>query len=146
MKLEIIEKGKKSAHTGTPEAKEMYDRVQEMYAKSGFKTPWVGYFAIVNEVAVGSCGFKNGIANGQLEIAYLTFEKYQGKGYGKRMCKMLTEIATETDNKLRLTAQTKKDHIKSHIILLGNDFLRAGTVNDPVEGEVWEWEYSPENE
>jgi len=59
------------------------------------------------------------------------------------MCRLLTEMAQSVDTSIRITAQTRKDHIKSHIILLSNDYLRCGTVQDPVEGEVWEWEFNP---
>jgi [ribosomal protein S5]-alanine N-acetyltransferase len=124
-------------------SKMIFDKIQNMYQHNGFKSPWIGYFAVVNDEIVGSCGFKNQpTPNNAVEIAYTTCPEQEGKGYATEMCRQLKNIAFEHDASVVLRAETLKTNLASHRILLKNEFkLLADTVPDPVHGEVLVWEY-----
>ncbi len=119
----------------------VFEKMQAMYARSGFTEPWIGYYAEVNGQIVGSCGFKNGIKNGKVEISYFTFPAYERKGYAKTMCRMLTKLAMTTDKNIVITAQTLPAKNISHRILESNNYRRSRILFDAEHGEVWEWEY-----
>ena len=69
------------------EALDIQNVYNEYYAKIGFILPWVGYFISVNDLIVGVCGFKGQPINGEVEIAYYTFEQYQNQGIASLACK-----------------------------------------------------------
>jgi ribosomal-protein-alanine N-acetyltransferase len=113
----------------------------DFYKKVGFVPPWIGYFAKLEGELVGSAGFKGKPVNGTVEIAYGTFEKYRKKGIGSVICKQLVELSLKTNPLVRITARTLPEKSFSSRILDKNDFFCIGIVNDPEDGEVWEWEF-----
>jgi len=113
------------------------------YKTVGFIKPWICYYAKENDQLVGSAGFKGKPQNGQIEIAYGTFENFRKKGIGTQLCKLLVEIALETGEKLKVTARTLPERNYSTRILEKNSFKFIGIVNDPEDGDVWEWVYMP---
>jgi len=78
---------------------------------------------------------------GKVEIAYGIFPKYRQMGYGTEICRMLVEIALKADSSVLITARTLREENYSTKILKKNGFHFLGTVVDPDDGEVWEWEY-----
>ncbi|MCW3107425.1 MAG: N-acetyltransferase [Segetibacter sp.] len=53
------------------------------YRKVGYNKPWIGYFTTIDgEEIIGAGGYKGKPKDGKVEIAYGTFEKYQGRGIG----------------------------------------------------------------
>lgn len=113
----------------------------EFYRRVGFSPPWICYYAKENGELVGSAAFKGRPINNTVEIAYGTFEKFQRKGIGTKICKQLVELSLASDPSVRITARTLPKNNYSTKILEKNNFVLVGAVNDPEDGEVWEWEY-----
>jgi RimJ/RimL family protein N-acetyltransferase len=113
----------------------------EFYRRVGFYPPWICYYFRQNGNLVGSGGFKGKPVENTIEIAYGTFEKYRKQGVGTKICKLLVELSLKTDPDIRITARTLPIKNFSTRILQKNSFEFAGTVDDPEDGEVWEWQY-----
>lgn len=123
--------------------KMLYNKLQSLYGKIGYKEPWVGYFALIHGEIVGSCGFKNyPNEKNTVEIAYITLPEFEKKGYASEMCKQLIDLSLNADSSVIITAQTLKTNIASHKILLKNHFVQSGTLIDDDYGEILEWTYS----
>ena len=63
---------------------------------------------------------------------------------GTRICRKLVEIGLAADPSVKIIARTLPEANFSTRILEKNDFIFIGMVNDPEDGEVWEWEYKGE--
>lgn len=126
-----------------PISQEVFDMTIAFYKKGGFVPPWIGYFARQNGDLIGSAGFKGLPVNGTVEIAYGTFEQYRKQGIGTAICRALVALALKTEPSIRITARTISEENFSTRILEKNNFTCIGTVNDPEDGEVWEWEFKP---
>jgi [ribosomal protein S5]-alanine N-acetyltransferase len=111
----------------------------DFYKKVGFAPPWIGYYAKQDGDLVGAAGFKGQPMYGTVEIAYGTFEKYQRQGVGTAICQQLVVLSLKTDPSVIITARTLPEKNFSTRILEKNNFTFNGTVNDPEDGEVWEW-------
>ena len=127
--------------TSSPLCAEILPMTIDFYKKVGFVQPWIGYFAEENGQIVGCAGFKGKPINGTVEIAYGTFEQYQKQGIATDMCKQLVELSRSTDPSIRITARTLPEENFSISVLRKNNFLLTGVVNDPEDGDVWEWLY-----
>lgn len=125
--------------TGDPLYKEVIEMTISFHKKVGFVPPWIGYLVKQNGDLVGSAGFKGSPQNGTVEIAYGTFEKYRNQGFGTAICKHLVDLSLKTDPSIKITARTILADNFSAKILSKNNFTCAGTINDPEDGEVWEW-------
>jgi [ribosomal protein S5]-alanine N-acetyltransferase len=113
----------------------------EYYKTIDFIPPWICYYAMKDDQLVGSAAFKGPPKNGAVEIAYGTIEKYRGNGVGTEICKALLDLSLVTDPSIQITARTLPEINASTRILEKNNFVLRGTVNDPEDGEVWEWMY-----
>jgi ribosomal-protein-alanine N-acetyltransferase len=113
----------------------------DFFKKVGYKIPWIGYYAKQNEIVVGSAAFKGPPKNGVVEIAYGTFEPHRQKGIGTEICRLLVQLALKTNTAVKITARTLPQRNFSTKILEKNEFEFAGIVNDPEDGDVWEWVY-----
>jgi RimJ/RimL family protein N-acetyltransferase len=113
----------------------------DFYKRVGFRPPWICYYVQQGDELVGSAAFKGQPINGTVEIAYGTFGRFQRQGIGTGICKTLVDLALKTDSSIRITARTLPESNFSAKILQKNNFVCLGTVNDPEDGEVWEWEY-----
>jgi len=78
----------------------------DFYKKVGFTPPWICYYVMENENLIGCAGFKGRPVNGQIEIAYGTFEKFRNQGVGTKICKALVNLSLRTDPNIRITART----------------------------------------
>ena len=118
---------------------EAHEQTLDYYKIIGYNEPWISYYLQDANEIVGICSFKGkpNIDN-RVEIAYWTFEQYQGKGYGGKMCALLLEIAKAHDN-LTVFAQTMPEVNSSTTILTKNGFQHTGSAFDADVGEVWEW-------
>lgn len=124
-----------------PLCKETLQMTIDFYKRVGFAEPWIGYYVEENGRLVGSAGFKGQPVNGTIEIAYGTFEEFRRQGIGTAICKQLVDLSLQTEPLVRITARTfEKDNFSSKI-LHKNNFVCIGTVDDPEDGEVWEWVY-----
>lgn len=117
--------------------------MQNMYGKTGFANPWIGYFAMINHDIVGSCGFKNTPCHEKkVEIAYTTRPGHEGKGYATEMCRLLKDLAYYNDHTVVLKAETLTSNVASHKILHKNGFELLDEVDkDQIDGKVLLWEY-----
>jgi ribosomal-protein-alanine N-acetyltransferase len=129
--------------TRDPACQETIYMTIDFYKRVGFAPPWICYYAEENGVLVGSAGFKGQPVNGTVEIAYGTFESFQNKGIGSTICKQLVDLSLKTDPSVKITARTLPEENFSTRILRKNDFVFLGTVNDPEDGDVWEWVFDP---
>jgi RimJ/RimL family protein N-acetyltransferase len=124
-----------------PFCKEVVEMTIAFQNRVGFHPPWIGYFVKENGELVGVAGFKGKPVNGTIEISYGTFANYQHRGIGTRICRKMVELSLATDPSVRITARTLPENNFSTRILEKNNFVLLGTVTDPEDGEVWEWEY-----
>ena len=124
-----------------PLCKESLDMCIEFYKRVGFNPPWICYYGEENGKLIGSGAFKGRPVNNTVEIAYGTFENHRQKGVGTKICKRLVELSLAADPSIRITARTLPEHNYSTKILEKNKFILLGIVNDPEDGDVWEWEY-----
>ena len=113
----------------------------DFYKKVGVMPPWVCYLATKNGKLVGTGGFKGKPVNGRVEIAYSTLEPYRNQGIATGICSQLVSLSLAADPSVMITARTLRESNYSVRILKKNNFVLAGTVLDPDDGEVWEWEY-----
>jgi len=113
----------------------------QFYARVGYSIPWIGYYASMDGTLVGSGGFKGRPFDYKVEIAYGTFPAFQSKGIGTEICRQLVQLARATDPGVRVMARTLMEENHSAKILRRNGFEWQGIVNDPDDGDVWEWEY-----
>ena len=124
-----------------PDCSETLEMSVVFYANVGYRLPWIGYYASLDGTLVGSAGFKGRPIDGKVEIAYGTFPAYQHKGIGTAICRQLVRVAQVSDPSVRIMARTLMEENYSTRILRKNGFERLGVVNDPDDGDVWEWEY-----
>ncbi len=113
----------------------------DFYKRVGFQPPWICYYVQQDGALVGSAAYKGAPKDGMVEIAYGTFERYQNKGIGAAICKLLTKTALREDPAVTVTARTLPEDSFSTKVLKRNGYVLAGTVNDPEDGPVWEWVY-----
>jgi ribosomal-protein-alanine N-acetyltransferase len=116
----------------------------QMYARTGFESPWIGYLAVDNGgVCVGTCAFKGVPQDGRVEISYFTFPCYEGRGYATWMAHALVDLARNVRPDISVTAQTLPEKNASTTILEKIGFELVGTVDHPEDGLVWQWELPP---
>lgn len=127
------------------ECLEILQMTLSYYKKIGFNPPWIGYFAKLSNVYVGTAGYKGKPKNGKIEIAYGVFPKYEGQGIGTQICEQLVKLALSANPEIKITARTLAEENASGSILKKNGFEFIGTVWDEEDGNVWEWEYKIRN-
>lgn len=111
----------------------------DYYAKIGFHPPWIGYLAMVDGAPVGMGGFKGRPINRKVEVAYFTFPEHEGRGIGTQICRALVGKSLASDPRVEITARTLPEKNASTRILSKNGFVFSAAVQDPEDGEVWEW-------
>ncbi|MBK8632335.1 MAG: GNAT family N-acetyltransferase [Saprospiraceae bacterium] len=128
----------------TEDCQKMIDIYKDFYPQIGFVPPWVGYFILNDDTVVGFCGFVGAPQNGQVELSYYTFEKYEGQGIATTACKLMVDMAVQTDDKLTITAKTAPFENASTKILTKNGFVYKEVVQDHEIGDAWLWVYGPQ--
>jgi RimJ/RimL family protein N-acetyltransferase/predicted ester cyclase len=103
--------------------------------------PWTSYIAYARDAhVVGTCAFKRPPgADRSVEIAYLTFPEFEGRGYGTAMARALVELAGASGQVTAVIARTLKEENASVRICRRLDFAFEGEVPDPEDGVVWQW-------
>ncbi len=119
---------------------EVFRATAELYARAGFEEPWIGYLALADGTPVGACGYKAKPRDGRVEIAYFTFQEFEGRGYASAMAARLVAIARERDPFIVVAAQTLPERNASHRILEKLGFRHVDTIDHPEDGTVWEWQ------
>lgn len=141
MKLKIINRNEDLANKlyDSVECLQLIRSMNDYYQQVGFNKPWVGYFVIRDNEVVGTGGFKGKPRDRKVEIAYWTFQQFEGQGIAGFVCKELIKIARLADPALIITATTAPDHNASTKILLNNGFTFSGIVQDDEIGDAWLW-------
>ena len=114
----------------------------DLYARTGFEEPWIGYLALADETPVGTCGYKAKPQGGRVEIAYFTFPEYEGRGHASAMAAQLVAISQEYEPSVVVAAQTLPERNASHRVLEKLGFRHVDTIDHPEDGMVWEWQLS----
>ena len=100
--------------------------------------PWGCYLARLDGQAIGTCAFKSAPSAGEVELAYMTFPAFEGRGHATRMAAALARIA-DAGGAMPI-AHTLPEENASNRALGRNGFTLAGEVDDPEDGLVWRWE------
>jgi len=120
-------------------------------AEVGYAPPWIAYLAVCTEplegqedVVVGTCAFKGPPRAGadgrpEAELAYFTFEDYEGRGVGGAMAAALVALGRSADASVRLIAHTLRETNASTRILTRLGLVQQGTAEDDEVGTVWRW-------
>ena len=119
----------------------VFDMFEAYYPKVGFRPPWIGYFFMDEETVVGTGGFKGSPTQRGVEISYGVVPAFERRGFGTRICRQLIAMALRESPQLRIFARTLMHESASTRILKRNGFNFVGSVIDPDDGEVWEWDY-----
>ena len=127
-----------------PAARDVLDGTVNLYQTTGFKPPWIGYLADRDGDVVGACAFKAPPENGSVEIAYMSFPEFEGRGIATEMARQLVEIARQAQPGLTVTAQTLPQENASTAILRRQGFTLEGEIEHPEDGRLWQWRLAPE--
>jgi RimJ/RimL family protein N-acetyltransferase len=123
-------------------AREILEQTVTLLTGDPRPAPWGSYLARLDGQAIGICAFKaapNG--DGEVEIAYMTFPAFEGRGHATAMIALLTAIAEDAD--VMPIAHTLPEENASNKALRRNGYAYAGEVDDPEDGLVWRWERRP---
>ena len=101
--------------------------------------PWGSYVVRLGRRAIGIAAFKSApTPDGEVEIAYMTFPAFEGRGHATATIAALVEIA-EAARTVPI-AHTVPEENGSNTALRRNGFVYAGEVDDPEDGLIWRWE------
>lgn len=116
----------------------------EAYFRSiGAPPQWGGFLAVDagTRAVVGTCAFKGGPGpDGWVEIAYVTFPEFEGRGYATAMAGALVALARDSGEVVTVRAHTLPERNASGRVLTKAGFTLLGEVEEPEDGTVWRWE------
>lgn len=120
-------------------AREILSQTIELLARDPRPDPWGSYVIALDGAPVGVAAFKAApTPSGEVEIAYMTFPAYEGRGHATAVIALLVEVAIAAG--ARPIALTLPEENASNKALRRNGFVYAGEVIDPEDGLVWRWE------
>ena len=100
--------------------------------------PWGSYAVHLDGRPIGIAAFKSApTPEGEVELAYMTFPAFEGRGHAIRTIAALVAIA-EAAGAVPI-AHTLPEENPSNKALRRNGFIHAGEVMDPEDGLVWRW-------
>lgn len=148
MKLRLIEIGAdgtpaRCPGTIPPAGRDVLEGTANLYEANGFHPPWVGYLADRDGDVVGACAFKAPPEAGRVEIAYMTFSEYEGRGIAAEMARQLVQMARQAEATLTVIAQTLPQESASTSILRKQGFVFETEVQHPEDGLLWQWKLAP---
>jgi RimJ/RimL family protein N-acetyltransferase len=115
------------------------DQTAALHQTHPREQPWGSYLAYVGDTAVGTGAFKWAPdATGSVEIAYMTFPAYEGRGHATQTAGALTELALQAGAS-EVVAHTLPVENASNRVLRRNGFHFVGEIEDPEDGPVWRW-------
>ena len=121
-------------------ARDVLTQTVDLLTRDPRPQPWGSYLAFDGEAAVGLCAFKAAPDEaGTVEIAYMTFPAFEGRGHATAMAAALIRTAFAAGAPL-VIAHTLPQENASTRALLRNGFGFAGETIDPEDGLVWRWE------
>ena len=120
-------------------AREILSQTIELLTRDPRPDPWGSYVVQLGGEPVGVGAFKSApVPSGEVEIAYMTFPAYEGRGHATATIAALVGIALDAG--ARPIALTLPEENASNKALRRNGFAFAGEVIDPEDGLVWRWE------
>ncbi len=123
-------------------AREMLAQTITLLTGNPRPEPWRSYLARLDGRAIGICAFKSAPTSaGEVELAYMTFPAFEGRGHATEMAGALARIA-EAEGAMPI-AHTLPEENASNRALKRNGFTFAGAVEDAEDGLVWRWERRP---
>lgn len=121
-------------------AREILEQTVDLLTRDPRPAPWGSYLAHEDGSVVGVCAFKAAPdGQGRVEIAYMTFPAFEGRGHATVMAGALFEMAIGAGATL-VIAHTLPEENASTGALKRNGFAFAGEAIDPEDGLVWRWE------
>ncbi|HEX8448769.1 MAG TPA: GNAT family N-acetyltransferase [Allosphingosinicella sp.] len=121
-------------------AREVLTQTVDLLSRDPRPSPWGSYLALDEGRAVGICAFKSAPdSEGAVEIAYMTFPAFEGRGHATAMAAALARTAFDCGAPL-VVAHTLPEENASSRALRRNGFDFAGESIDPEDGAVWRWE------
>ena len=121
-------------------AREILSQTVDLLARDPRPDPWGSYVVELDGRPIGVAAFKAAPApSGEVEIAYMTFPAFEGRGHATSTVAALVEIALGAG--ARPMAHTLPEENASTKALRRNGFVFAGEVEDPEDGLVWRWEH-----
>ncbi len=149
MKLRLIEIGADGTPARCPGAippagRDVLEGTAHLYEATGFHPPWIGYLADRDGDVVGACAFTSPPKDGRVEIAYMTFPEYEGRGIAAEMARQLVQIARNADPEITVTAQTLPKENASISILRKQGFAFEREIEHPEDGLLWQFQLAPE--
>lgn len=130
-------------------ARQVCKATLSLYRSAGFAPPWIGYLVTHDQRLVGACAFKSapadeGAQRDSVEIGYLTFPPFEGKGIATEMVRELLRMARaalpQRQRPLTIVARTANEENASNAILRKFGFQFAGECSEPDGSAVWQWE------
>lgn len=73
---------------------------------------------------------------GEIEIGYGTYEEFRGKGFMTEAVGRIIEWAKKQPNVKSIFAATEKDNVASYSILVKNNFVNVGEVDDMLSWKI----------
>lgn len=120
-------------------AREILAQTIALLSRDPRPAPWGSYVVQLEGRPIGVGAFKSAPApSGEVEIAYMTFPAYEGRGHATATIAALVDIAVQGG--ARPIAHTLPVENMSNKALRRNGFVYAGEVVDPEDGLVWRWE------
>jgi len=120
-------------------ARELLAQTFDLLTRDPRSDPWGAYLAEAGGETVGTCAFKAAPGEGgEVELAYMTFPAFEGRGHASAMAALLAAIADDAG--MVPIAHTLPRENASTRALRRNGFAFAGAVEDPEDGLVWRWE------
>jgi ribosomal-protein-alanine N-acetyltransferase len=120
-------------------AREILEQTCALLTRDPRPAPWGSYVVHLDGRPIGVGAFKSApTSKGEVEIAYMTFPAYEGRGHAAATIAALVRIAEAAG--ATPIAHTLPEENPSNKALRRNDFVYAGEVDDPEDGLVWRWE------
>ena len=122
------------------EARNVLEQTLALLTRDPRPDPWGCYLAERGGSVVGTCAFKAAPdGDNVVELAYMTFPAFEGRGHAGAMAAALVDIAAAAGAALAI-AHTLPEENASTRVLRRNAFRFAGEAMDPEDGLVWRWE------
>lgn len=125
---------------GDPDgARAILEQTVDLLTRDPRPAPWGSYLAHEGSGIVGLCAFKTApTREGRVEIAYMTFPAFEGRGHATAMAAELLRLAGAAGAS-EVIAHTLPEENASTGALRRNGFAFAGEAIDPEDGLVWRW-------
>ena len=121
----------KSSRTITPELKEAVEQtilpnVADKSKNYLYSTLWTAISKVENKMVGDLCILGEPNANGEIEVGYGTYDKFQNRGFmTEAVSGMITWAKTQTEV-TAIIASTEKTNTASFKVLEKNDFIKTG--------------------